>query len=203
MQVHEWGEVGLALAIMYTLYYTPFFYTVGFYVTRYYGQEIKTKSKKGLRQRLTGDIRFFPFLGFIAGVILNLMNTPRAGYFTDVNKLLVSVATFGYFSSIGLTFRFGAIKKYKAVCLSICALKFIVSPLIGFGLALLLGYNRALDGLPMKVVLIESCMPVAFAALLLTVLFDIDRDLTNACWLVTTFMMILVIPILVSLLSVF
>jgi len=197
------GEVGLALAIMYTLYYTPYFYTVGFYIARYYGHEKKARVKKTLKQRLVEDIRFFPFIGFMAGVILNLANVPRAPVFTDINRILVPVATFGYFSSIGLTFRFSAVKKYKAACLSMSAIKFIVSPIIGLGLAYLMGYHKIMGGLPMKVVIIESAMPVAFAAILLTVLFDIDRDLTNACWLVTTFMMIIVIPILVSLISVF
>jgi len=197
------GEVGLAMAIMYTLYYTPFFYTVGFYVARHYGQERKPKVKKSLMERLTGDIRFFPFLGFLAGVVLNFGNVPRAGFFTDVNKLLVSVATFGYFSSIGLTFRFRAVKEHKGPCASMCLIKFIISPIVALTLAYIIGYHNVLDGLPMKVVLIESCMPVAFAALLLTAIFDIDRNLTNACWVVTTFMMLLVIPILVTILSLF
>ena len=60
-----------------------------------------------------------------------------------------------------------------------------------------MGYARILGGLPMKIVIIESSMPVAFSALLLTVLFDIDRDLSNSCWLVTTFMMLIIIPLLV------
>lgn len=198
-----YGELGLALAIMYTLYYTPYFYTIGFYVAGFYGKQRKAKTRKSFKEWIAQDIRFFPFLGFMLGVFLNFANIPRAGFFTNVNRVLVSVATFGYFSSIGLTFRFRAVKEFKAVCLSMSVIKFIISPLVGFGLAYLMGYHRVLDGLPMKIVLIESCMPVAFAALFLTVLFEIDKDLTNACWLVTTFMMVIVIPILVSLISVF
>lgn len=197
------GEFGLALAIMYTLYYTPYFYTVGFYVARYYGHERKAKTKKTLKERFTGDIRFFPFIGFMIGLFLNLAKVPRPEIFTYINKIVVPVATIGYFSSIGLTFRFSAVKRFKAVCLSMSIIKFIMAPVIGLSLAYLMGYHKILGGLPMKIVLIESCMPVAFSAILLTILFDIDKDLSSACWLVTTFLMVLVIPILIKLMPIF
>jgi len=191
------GEIGLALAIMYTLYYTPYFYTVGFYVARHYAQERKPRPKRGFTGRILEDVRFFPFLGFVLGAGLNFSGIPRPEPLAYVNRFVVPLATLGYFSSIGLTFRFGAVKRYKSVCLSVSAIKFLISPLIGLTLAYLMGYPRILGGLPMKIVIIESSMPVAFSALLLTVLFDIDRDLSNSCWLVTTFMMIIVIPLLV------
>lgn len=208
------GEIGLALAILYSLYYTPYFYTIGFYVAEYYGHERKTKIKKSLkgmftpldRKRLTGfteDIRLFPLIGLLLGVFLNLAKIHRPEFFSYVIKILVPTATFGYFSSIGLTFRFSTAKKFKKVCLSMSIIKFVISPIIGLGLAYLMGYHKMLDALPMKIVLIESCMPVALSALLLTVFFDIDRDLSNACWLVTTFMMLLVIPVLINILLLF
>jgi predicted permease len=197
------GETGLALAIMYTLFYTPYFYTIGFYVARHYGQERQARVKGGSKGMGIEDIRLFPFIGLLLGVGLNLSRIPRPDFFAYVLKVLVPTATFGYFSSIGLTFSFSAVKRFKRVCFSISVLKFIVSPLVGFGLAYLMGYHRILEGLPMKIVLIESAMPVALSALLLTKFFDIDQDLANACWLVTTFMMVAIIPILINLLSVF
>ena len=150
-----------------------------------------------------GDIRVFPFLGLAAGIGLNISNIDRPEFFASVTKILVPTATFAYFASVGLTFSFSAVKRFKAVCVSTSVLKFVVSPAVGVGLALLMGYHRILDALPLKVVIIESCMPVALSALLLTRFFDIDKDLANACWLVTTFMMLLVIPILIKLLAFF
>jgi len=196
------GEAGLALAILYTLYYTPYLYTIGFYVAEYYGHEKKTNIKKSIKGMFTEDIRLFPTLGFLCGIFLNLAKISRPEFFGYALKILVPVATFGYFSSIGLTFSFSTVKRFKSACLSMSVIKFIISPAIGLGMAYLMGYHKILDALPMKIVLIESCMPVALSALLLTVFFDIDRDLSNACWLVTTFMMLLIIPLLVVIIGV-
>ena len=150
----------------------------------------------------TEDIRLFPTLGFLCGIFLNLAKISRPEFFGYALKILVPVATFGYYSSIGLTFSFSTVKRFKSACLSMSVIKFIISPAIGLGMAYLMGYHKILDALPMKIVLIESCMSVALSALLLTVFFDIDRDLSNACWLVTTFMMLLIIPLLVVIIGV-
>ena len=51
-------------------------------------------------------------------------------------------------------------------------------------------------GLPLKVVMILSAMPVAFTAIVATSIYDLDVDLTNSCFLFTTSCLILVLPVL-------
>lgn len=197
------GEMGLALAIIYTLYYTPLFYTIGFYVAEYYGHEKRVRIGKSLKGMFTEDVRLLPSIGLLCGVFLNFGKVQRPEFFALLTKILVPLATFGYFASIGLTFRFGAVKQFKKVCFSMSLLKFVFAPMLGLALAYVLGYHRILDGLPMKIVLVESSMPVALSALLLPMFFDIDRDLANACWLVTTFMMVIIIPLLMAIVTAF
>jgi predicted permease len=62
--------------------------------------------------------------------------------------------------------------------------------------ASLLGFGRIQEGLPLKVVLIVSSMPVAFTALVPPPLYDLDLDLANACWLFTTALLGIMVPTL-------
>jgi predicted permease len=44
--------------------------------------------------------------------------------------------------------------------------------------------------------MIRSSMPVAFNAFVPTPLYDLDIDLVNSCWLFTTGMLVIVLPVL-------
>jgi hypothetical protein len=50
------------------------------------------------------------------------------------------------------------------------------------------------DGLPFKVALVLSSMPVAFNALVAASIYDLDLDLANSCWLVTTAALVVIMP---------
>ena len=65
----------------------------------------------------------------------------------------------------------------------------------------MLGLNDIDGGLPAKVVLIAASMPVAFTALVAASIYELDLDLANACWLVTTAALLAVVPWLYFLLS--
>ena len=56
------------------------------------------------------------------------------------------------------------------------------------------GLNTIDNGLPFKVVLILSSMPVAFNALVAASLYDLDLDLANSCWLLSTLGLVVVLP---------
>jgi hypothetical protein len=82
-------------------------------------------------------------------------------------------------------------------------IKFIVLPLAaGIG-SYLLGLHQLENGLPMKIVLIGASMPVAFNALVVASIYDLDLELANSCWLITTCSMVLVLPWLYFLFSLF
>jgi predicted permease len=67
----------------------------------------------------------------------------------------------------------------------------------------LIGYGAIDNGLPLKVVMILSAMPVAFNALIPPSIFDLDLDLANSCWFFTTSLLIIVLPVLLFLTSAF
>ena len=51
--------------------------------------------------------------------------------------------------------------------------------------------------------MIASSMPVAFNAVVVTSIYDLDLELANSCWLITTGSLLLVLPWLYFLFSLF
>lgn len=197
-----YGEVGFSLTILYCLYFRPYFYTIGFYVGENYSAKERVKIKDNLKKVFTEGIRLFPLLGIAGGIILNLLSVPRPDFIGLLNKFLIPISTFGYMFAIGITLKFSLIKRFKAPLFSMSFIKFIWSPLAGLALAYLLGYHTLMDGLPLKIVLIEASMPAAITSLLIPALFNLDQDISNSCWLFTTLLIIPLLPILLWILSI-
>jgi len=82
-------------------------------------------------------------------------------------------------------------------------IKFIILPIAAGSASYMLGFHEIQDGLPMKIVLIGASMPVAFNALVAASIYDLDLELANSCWLITTGSMLLVLPWLYFLFSLF
>ena len=89
---------------------------------------------------------------------------------------------------------FSRTKDYFKESFVIAAVKFILIPFITGTVAYLLGFGEIDQGLPLKVVIILSSMPVAFTALIPPSIYDLDIDLANACWLATTLALVVVLP---------
>lgn len=196
-----YGEVGFGLTVLFCLYFKPYYYTVGFYMAENYGSEKKIKIGQNLKRIFTEGIRLLPLLGLMAGIGLNLLSVPRPQAAGHINDFLIPVSTFIYMLAIGLTMKFSAIKRFKSPLLSISLIKFVFSPAVGILLAYLFGYHTVMDGLPLKITLIEAFMPSAIASLILPSLFNLDQDLANSLWLFTTFMIIPLLPVILLLLQ--
>jgi predicted permease len=132
----------------------------------------------------------------LVGGGLNLLGVPRPEIFTTVNAVFIPLGTFVLLTSIGLAMRFGSLRDHLPACLAMMGIKFLALPVLGTTLSLALGFGRMESGLPLKVVLILACMPVAFVALIPPSIYDLDLDLANACWLVTTLGLVVVLPAL-------
>ena len=73
--------------------------------------------------------------------------------------------------------------------------------MLATSLAYMIGYAKIDKGLPLKVVMILSSMPVAFMALIPPSIYDLDLDLANSCWFFTTALLIFVLPCLLFILG--
>lgn len=197
------GEEAFALVPLYKLFEEMTYFAIGFPITKFYSSERGKKERLGsrLKKVFTDAFVLVALSALTVGGVLNLTGIERPPFFGAVTSLFVPVGTFILLVSIGMAMRISSINKYLAQGMVIAAIKFIAIPAVIGGLAYMLGFGKIEGGLPLRVVLILSSMPVAFTALVPPSLYDLDIDLANACWFTTTVGLLAVLPWLYFLIS--
>ncbi|MFO7713246.1 AEC family transporter [Desulfosarcina sp.] len=197
------GENGFALVPIYKLFEELTYYSIGFPIAKYFSaMDAKQDSTADRLKALAGD----PFIlvalsSILLGGILNLSQVPRPAVFGTINAIFIPLGTGLLLVSIGLAMRFKSVRHYLKECTLVSLIKFAIVPLCATTAAWSIGYGQIDDGLPLKVVLILSSMPVAFNALIPPSIYDLDLDLANACWFFTTSALIVVLPVLLMLIN--
>ena len=196
------GESGFALVPIYKIFEELSYYAIGFPIAKYYSS---SNQKEKIFDRLKSLIRD-PFIlvalsSIVLGGILNFSGLPRPEFYKAVISIFVPLATIMLLSSIGLAMKFRRVRNYIKEGLSVSVIKFAIVPALTTYLAYLLGFGKIEGGLPLKVVIILSSMPVAFNALIPPSIYDLDLDLANSCWFFTTALMIVVLPILLFIIN--
>jgi hypothetical protein len=178
------GETAYGLCMLYLLFFTPCFYTLGFWIgARYGGKTIPM----GLGAAFTGELRLYPFAGMLIGLGLNLAGLPRPAALEWLNHVLIPLDTALISMAIGSQLTFEPLRPWWRPALAMSGIKFLYTPAVAWLLVQLLG----LQGLPRTIVLLQASMPVGISPLMLPLLFGVDRRIANALWLWTT---LLVIP---------
>ena len=179
-----YGEQGYGLAVLYLLSFNPCFYLIGFTVAKRFGHRLDTAASSSW---YSDELRFYPFVGLAIGLILNLAKVPRPAGLALLNRFLIPIDTILYLAAIGSQLRVEPLSAgSRGACLAVSAIKFWYTPLVGWLLLSII----PLDGVPRFVVLLEASMPVAISPLMLSLLFGLDRRLSNALWLFTTLLAI-------------
>jgi len=198
------GERGFALLALYKIFEEVIYYSIGFPVARFYRLEDENLRTGGRLLELLKDPFFIvATCSFITGLVLNLSGVPRPPAYKTLISIFVPVGVFLILVSIGLGMRFSRVRDHIPEGAAIALIKFIILPLVAGTAAYLLGLHKIQNGLPMKVVLIGASMPVAFMAVVAASINDLDLELANSCWLITTSSMVLVLPWLYFLISLF
>lgn len=189
------GEMGFALVPIYKLFEELSYYAIGFPIAKYYSGS--TKSER-IADRLKSLIRD-PFIlvalfSIIIGGLLNFTGIARPEFYKTIISVFVPLGTILLLTSIGLALRFRRVRDYLKECVSVALIKFVFIPVLATFLAYMIGFGKIDNGLPLKVVMILSSMPVAFIALIPPSIYDLDLDLANSCWFFTTALLIFVLP---------
>jgi predicted permease len=191
------GEAGFALVALYKMFEEIVYYTIGFPIARFYSG-LTGSDEKTLFNRIWGTVRD-PFVAtilaaFLAGVVLNISGLARPKFFETVNSLFIPAGTFVLIVSIGLGMRFSRIAGHLPRAFSVAMIKSALIPVVVTSLAWMVGLGTIDGGLPLQVVLILSSMPVAFNSLVAASIYDLDLDLANGCWLISTLSLVVVLP---------
>jgi hypothetical protein len=196
------GEAGFALVAIFKLFQEVAYYGIGFPIAKYFGSSRHDVPTRGFLKHLARD----PYLivavcAIIIGGLLNISGIHRPEFYKTIISVFVPLLTLLLLISIGMAMKFRKIGAYLRECLSISLIKFVLVPVLMFLPAHFLGYGHIQNGLPLKVVLILSSMPVAFNALIPPSIYNLDLDLANSCWFFTTAMLVVVLPVLMMIIN--
>jgi predicted permease len=171
---------------------------VGFPVAKLYGSEVREEEtfSNRLRKLALDPLIRVSVSSLLIGGILNLSGVKRPDLYQTVNSILIPLTSIVFLVPLGMVMNVRRVQHYFRECLLVSLIKFLIVPGVVTFLALLLGYRNIGDGLLLKVVIILSSMPVAFMALIPPSLYDLDIDLANSCWLFTTTLLVIVLPVL-------
>ena len=192
------GEIGFGLVYIYRLFEEFIYYAVGFPIAKLFGSA--PGEREGLLNRLktlaTDAFILVSLCSIVLGSLLNLSGMKRPESYQTVNSVFIPLAALLLIISIGLALKITKIRNYLKECIAVSAIKFLIVPAVMTSLAFLLGYREMVGGHLIKVVILLSSMPVAFNALIPPSLYDLDVDLANSCWLFTTSLFIIILPVL-------
>lgn len=173
------GEAAYALCMLYLVFFTPCFYTLGFGMAARYG---RGATSSGLGAAYRSELRLYPFLGMLVGALLSFGRVPRPLPLEWLNHVLIPLDTAVYLMAIGSQLTFESPRPWLKPCLAMSGIKFLYTPFIGW----LLVNAFQIRGLPRLMVLLQASTPVAVSPLVLPLLFGLDRKLANALWMCTT-----------------
>lgn len=198
------GEEGFALVPIYKIFEELSYYSMGFPIAKYYSRSEKTEGTVERIKSLGKD----PFIlvalsSIVLGGLLNRGGVQRPEFLKTVVSIFVPLGTVLLLTSIGLALKFRRVRDYLKECICISIIKFLLLPVLASSLAYLLGFGDIEHGLPLKVVIILSSMPVAFIALIPPSIYDLDLDLANSCWFFTTSLLAIVLPLLFLIINAF
>ena len=197
------GEQGFALVPFYKLFEELAYYGVGFPIAKSFSRDLSGLDSLGARIKTVAKDVFVlaAVSGIGTGLILNLSGVARPAIYGMVNSIFIPFAALLLLISIGMAMRFERVTVYVKPALFIAAIKFVLVPVTIVSLGVLAGLDHLDNGLPLKVVLILSAMPVGFIAMVPPTLYDLDIDLANACWLMTNGLLVVLVPLLMVILS--
>jgi len=190
------GERGFALVPLFRLFEEFSYYAFGFPIAKSFSPTLSGEhGRRGIRAILVDPFILMAVGSITLGFVLNILNLPRPAIYGTINTVIIPVASFLLLVSIGMAMRFGRIRSHLGTAGIVAAIKFLVVPATVGTVAWLVGMGSFDGGLPLAVIIVLSSTPVGFIALVPPSIYDLDVDLANAAWLVTTALLAIVVPL--------
>ena len=187
------GEAGYAFCILYVVLSAPFLYIFVYPIASSFSDGHIKMSR--IKRMLSDKLIMTYFATMIVGFTLNLTGIPRPAFYGSFNEYLIPISSFFLVMALGYTMRFSMIRSYPKEIIFISVLKFIITPLFVIGVSLLIGLQNYGDGTLFKALVILSALPVGFNALIPINIYNLDKNLGNSNWIVTTVSLVVVVPI--------
>jgi predicted permease len=192
------GETAVAIMPFYKFFETFLYYGIGFPYAKSMSEMVTEKetSFARLKNILSDRVLQVTLTSWVVGLSMNVLGVERPAFFSLIIRVFIPLVSLSMLSSIGMALRFGKMREYVREASAIALIKFVAIPTSVYLLASWVGLGEVNGGLPLKVVTILASMPVAFTAMVPPTLYDLDVDLANTAWMMTTGLLLVVVPVL-------
>ena len=198
------GELAYSLIPFYKLLEEFWYYGILFPYARQQATaaglfEDKSKQRHTLLRTIRDPFFMIVALAIALGLTLNLLGISRPHAFGELNSWLIPSSSFLLLSSIGSQIRISRIPRYWKPAASIFMLRLFAIPVLTIAAATLFGFGNT-DPLVMKTIAVLVLMPIGFTCLVPASLYNLDSDLVNTAWILSTASLIVTVPLLSMLL---
>jgi predicted permease len=192
------GETAVAIMPFYKFFETFLYYGIGFPYAKSMSEMVTEKESgfERLKNILSDRVLQVTLTSWVVGLSMNVLGVERPAFFSLIIRVFIPLVSLSMLSSIGMALRFGKMREYVREASAIALIKFVAIPTSVYLLASWVGLGEVKGGLPLKVVTILASMPVAFTAMVPPTLYDLDVDLANTAWMMTTGLLLVVVPVL-------
>lgn len=193
------GEQGLAYTLIYVVLWTVVMFGVFFPLAGRFADRSEPYGIGTFVRNLL-NLRCLPLFGILVGVGLSLAGVERPEFVRrwGIIDVLVVVCTAVMFFVTGLRLHFSHLKNNLRLYAWLAGIKFVAAPLVAMGLICLVRLvGLDLGSLPVKVMIVESFMPMALFAVAVANLYGLDAPLASSLFVANTAMfLVFVLPIL-------
>lgn len=186
------GSIGYLLVQLFTIFEFFIYYGITFPLSNLVSKGALHTFRFKISLLLEKPVSFIPILSILLGILLNIFKAPYPLFMGNLSAIIIPLMTGVFAFSLGLTLRINTIKDYQKEIGIIMVIKFILAPSVVILGGYLAGLNQVLNGIPLKMLVILSLMPVGFIALVPPAIYGFDLDLANSAWLMTTLVSLLV-----------
>lgn len=195
------GKTGFDYSFLYCFYFTFAVYFLAYPLAARYSDSkamrnvsfLKKVSVEGILVAISGAI--------LLGIFLNAVRIPMPSLLSKLGSSMIFAATFVMMIAVGWTLKLRSFKPYLALSAVMVLIKLIITPLTVAAVFVPIWSLLSLEPLMIKVIVIQSTMPLAISCLSVSVIFGLDQDFMNALWISTTLSFFLLISTLLYLCS--
>lgn len=193
------GNEGYLTVQLFTMFEVFTYYLVVFPLAQQIGNGDGSGFRINPKLLLSKPMSLIPLAAIILGFSLRSFGVRAPDFLDSISGILVPSITALIGFAIGLTLKVSRIRLYRRESIMISLIKFLIIPAIIIPLAALLGIPSLMNGVAFRMIVFLSFGPVALIAMVPPQLYDLDLDLANSGWFVTTVGHLLIVPVLILL----
>ena len=128
-------------------------------------------------------------VGIFCGAILQLSGVPRPSFMDGWAQFLIHFGAWTALIPVGYSIDFAKMKEHYREIKDISLIKFVVTPIITYGLARLV----IQDGKMLNTILVLSCTPTAVNAVITSRIYNLNIHIAVAAFILTTILFLVIV----------